>query len=161
MQMTLLFPRHLSASRYLGNPMVRFILSKFGWHQLTFWNQIRKKFFAESVVRHWNRLTSEAVNAPSLELFQDHLGWGLENVSPPTEWGLEPDTLKDLFQPKLFCASMNSCKALKQFLPSITSWEEDMHFEASHLISSWKINPAFLRAQSFALQSWIVRFCGY
>ena len=31
---------------------------------------IRKKFFTVGVVRHWNRLPSAAVNAPSLEVFK-------------------------------------------------------------------------------------------
>jgi len=31
---------------------------------------IRKKFFTVGVVRHWNRLPSAVVNAPSLEAFK-------------------------------------------------------------------------------------------
>ncbi|KFW76610.1 hypothetical protein N305_04447, partial [Manacus vitellinus] len=31
---------------------------------------IRKKFFTVRVVRHWNRLLREAVDAPSLEAFK-------------------------------------------------------------------------------------------
>ena len=31
---------------------------------------IRKKFFTVRVVRHWNRLPSEVVDAPSLEAFR-------------------------------------------------------------------------------------------
>jgi len=34
---------------------------------------VRKKFFTVSVVRHWNRLPSEAVDAPSLEALQAKL----------------------------------------------------------------------------------------
>ena len=42
--------------------------------------EIRKKFFTVSVVRHWNRLPSEVVNAPSLEAFKARLDRALSNV---------------------------------------------------------------------------------
>ncbi|KFW02242.1 hypothetical protein N326_06954, partial [Eurypyga helias] len=41
---------------------------------------IRKKFFMERVVRHWNRLPREAVDAPSLELFKARLDEALSNL---------------------------------------------------------------------------------
>ncbi|KFQ94964.1 hypothetical protein Y956_03412, partial [Nipponia nippon] len=41
---------------------------------------IRKKFFALSVVRHWNRLPNEAVDAPSLEVFKARLDGALSNL---------------------------------------------------------------------------------
>ena len=41
---------------------------------------IRKKFFTVRVVRHWNRLPSEVVNAPSLEGFKTMLGGTLSNL---------------------------------------------------------------------------------
>ena len=41
---------------------------------------IRKKFFPVRVVRHWNRLPSEAVDAPSLEAFKAKLDGALSNL---------------------------------------------------------------------------------
>ncbi|KFZ51640.1 hypothetical protein N321_08014, partial [Antrostomus carolinensis] len=35
---------------------------------------IRKRFFTQRVVEHWNSLPREAVRAPSLTIFKKHLG---------------------------------------------------------------------------------------
>ncbi|KFR16075.1 hypothetical protein N306_13029, partial [Opisthocomus hoazin] len=41
---------------------------------------IRKKFFTMRVMRHWNRLSREAVDAPSLEVFKARLDGALSNL---------------------------------------------------------------------------------
>ncbi|KFP12192.1 hypothetical protein Z169_13769, partial [Egretta garzetta] len=41
---------------------------------------IRKKFFTMRVVKHWNRLPREAVEAPSLEAFKARLDRALSNL---------------------------------------------------------------------------------
>jgi len=41
---------------------------------------IRKKFFAMRVVKHWNRLPREAVAAPSLAVFKARLDGALSNL---------------------------------------------------------------------------------
>ncbi|KGL98832.1 hypothetical protein N301_02738, partial [Charadrius vociferus] len=41
---------------------------------------IRKKFFTLRVMRHWNRLPREAVDAPSLGVFKARLDGVLSNL---------------------------------------------------------------------------------
>jgi len=44
---------------------LKLLQGKFRWY-------IRKKFFTESVVRHWNRLPKEVVTVPSFSVFEKH-----------------------------------------------------------------------------------------
>ncbi|KFR04042.1 hypothetical protein N306_03489, partial [Opisthocomus hoazin] len=41
---------------------------------------IRKKFFTMRVMKHWNRLPREAVDAPSLEVFKARLDGALSSL---------------------------------------------------------------------------------
>ena len=47
---------------------------------LRFRLEIRKKFFTMRVVKHWNRLPREVVEAPSLETFKTRLDRTLSNL---------------------------------------------------------------------------------
>lgn len=42
---------------------------------------IRKMLFAERVVKHWNRLTREVVESPSLKLFKRHVHMALTDMA--------------------------------------------------------------------------------
>jgi len=55
---------------------------------------VRRKFLLKRVVRHRNRLPREAVNVPSLKVFQGQVGWGpgqpgLVGSSPAHSRGVE------------------------------------------------------------------------
>jgi len=49
-------------------------------HQGRFRLDIRKSFFTRRVIKHWNRLSSEVVASPSLEVFKRRVGVALEDM---------------------------------------------------------------------------------
>jgi len=68
---------------------------------------IRKKFFTQRVVIHWNRLPKEVVDAPSLEAFEARLDVALGSlvwwlVTLHIAGGLKLDDHCGPFQPKPF-----------------------------------------------------------
>lgn len=59
-------------------PTVNITLTK--GEEVMFRVDIRKHFFTEKVVKHWNKLLREVVNAPRLSVFKRQLGNALNNM---------------------------------------------------------------------------------
>ena len=75
---------------------------------------IRKKFFTQVLMTHWNRLPKEVVDAPSLEAFKARLDvalgslvWWLATLH--IAGGLKLDDHCGTFQPRPFYDSMIKC----------------------------------------------------
>ncbi|KFP34248.1 hypothetical protein N325_11219, partial [Colius striatus] len=52
----------------------------FKFCQVRFGLDMWKKFFTERVIKHWNRLPSEAVESPALEVFEIHIDVALGDM---------------------------------------------------------------------------------
>ncbi|GAB0190975.1 hypothetical protein GRJ2_001562800 [Grus japonensis] len=81
----------IAAFQYLKGPRGNMVRDCLSWSERTRGNgfklkegrfrlDVRKKFFPVRVVRHWNRLPREVVDAPSLAVFKARLDGALGNV---------------------------------------------------------------------------------
>jgi len=92
--------------------VMAYIKLRQGWFRL----DIRLKFFAQRVVKQWNRLPKEAVDAPSLEAFKARLDVALGSMvcwlaTLHIAGGLELDDHCDPFQPRPFSDIENNPEA--------------------------------------------------
>jgi len=119
--------------------------------QRRFMLDIRRKFFTQRVVKHWNRVPKEAVGVPSLEAFKSRLDVALGSlvwwlVTLRIAGGLKLFDHCGPFQPRPFCDSIQAFEKRTK-----CRWNHSKLWPADLLVC-W-IHTPFLQLFSYAFPS--------
>ncbi|KAK4831472.1 hypothetical protein QYF61_017720 [Mycteria americana] len=83
---------------------------------------IRKKFFTRRVVRPWNRLPREVVDAPSLEVFKARLDGALSNLDMDDGTGCTLSKFADDTKLGAVVNRLGRCSAIQRDLARLEKW---------------------------------------